>query len=867
MSDHGFELDRFQLDAIAALDAGRSVLVAAPTGSGKTVVAEAAVDLALAAGGKTFYTTPIKALSNQKYLDLRERLGADRVGLLTGDNSINGEAPVVVMTTEVLRNMIYSRSRTLDDLHVVVLDEVHYLQDAYRGPVWEEVIIHLPPKVRLVCLSATVSNAAELGDWIETVRGPTETIIETERPVELTSWYMVGDRASEDDHLIPVLVDGRANPDGARFTQDPRLTRRAGHGGGRPRRRFVAPRRADVVHRLADEDLLPAIYFIFSRAACDDALAHCRDAGMRFTTGPERERIRQIVEGRTALISDHDLSLLGYDLWLAGLEAGIAAHHAGMIPAFKEAVEACFVEGLIRVVFATETLALGINMPARSVVVEKLTKYNGERHEFLTPGEFTQLTGRAGRRGIDDEGHAVVLWSPFVTFQQVAELVMSRSFPLTSSFRTTYNMAANLILRYERDEAIDILGLSFAQFQADRALVGLQRRLVDERARRDRLAEAAACERGDASTYAELVQRRAKAQRDHPDGRRAVERALAMLRPGDIIDLPSGDGPGLVISVAYRSKGALRLRAVAASGEVHSAVPADFDQPPHPLGFAPVPAPFNPAERWFLDECAELVRTAPLNRAARRRTGKSSAFSRLEKELEEHPVHRCPEREVHLAALGQLRTLERAVEDLQAAVARRQGSVVRRFEAVIDLMTKWGLVSSWSLTSTGRMLATVYHECDLVIAEGLSSGVFDDLHPDELAAVVSSMTYEERRSDGPRRPPMPAGDVAGRIHRLTAIAGRLGAAERERGLPVTRQPDAGFAFAAYHWARGLDFEDVLDDDLSAGDFVRNIKVLADLLRQFELVAPRPATREAARLAADAIVRGVVAASSEIAGSV
>ncbi|HNI35434.1 MAG TPA: DEAD/DEAH box helicase, partial [Microthrixaceae bacterium] len=419
-----FQLDRFQLEAIAEVDAGRSVLVAAPTGSGKTVVADAAIDMALHAGGKTFYTTPIKALSNQKYSDLTARLGAERVGLLTGDTAINGDAPVVVMTTEVLRNMLYAGSGALNDLHVVVLDEVHYLQDAYRGPVWEEVIIGLPLNVQLVCLSATVSNAGELGEWISTVRGPTTTVIEHERPVELENLYLVGDKSSDRDHLLPVLVDGLPNPEGHRFDGDARRGPR-----GRPidrRRRFVTPRRVETIERLAEEDLLPAIYFIFSRNACDDAMAITRDAGLRFTDASERERIRAIIDTSVAVLGDADLDVLGFDMWAAALEQGIAAHHAGLVPAFKEAVERCFVEGLVKVVFATETLALGINMPARSVIIEKLTKFNGDTHEFLTPAQFTQLTGRAGRRGIDDEGFSVVLWSPFVSFAQVAALAGSR---------------------------------------------------------------------------------------------------------------------------------------------------------------------------------------------------------------------------------------------------------------------------------------------------------------------------------------------------------------------------------------------------------------------------------------------------------
>ncbi len=310
MTGPAFALDRFQLDAIAALDSGRSVLVAAPTGAGKTVVADAAIDLSLASGGKAFYTTPIKALSNQKYLDLCRRLGSGRVGLLTGDNAVNADAPVVVMTTEVLRNMLYARSPALEGLHHVILDEVHYLQDTYRGPVWEEVIIHLPANVRLVCLSATVSNADELGAWLQAVRGPTSTIVEFDRPVSLHPLYLVGDRNSDTDHLIPLLVDGRPNPQGYRFTEDPRTARRQ---GGRVRRRYATPRRVETIERLDDEGLLPAITFIFSRNACDDAVKQCRDAGLRFTSADERKVIRSLAEARTAHLYDADLDVLGYD--------------------------------------------------------------------------------------------------------------------------------------------------------------------------------------------------------------------------------------------------------------------------------------------------------------------------------------------------------------------------------------------------------------------------------------------------------------------------------------------------------------------------------------------------------------------------
>ena len=477
-----FELDGFQVRALDALDAGYSVLVAAPTGSGKTVVAEYAVAKALDEGGKAFYTTPLKALSNQKFNDLGRAHGVDQVGLLTGDNSINGDAPIVVMTTEVLRNMIYAASPTLAGLRYVVLDEVHYLQDQYRGPVWEEVIIHTPPEVDLVCLSATVSNAEEFADWIQTVRGATVAIIEERRPVELNHFYMVSDRESDDLKLLPTFVDGKPNPEAVKL--DAKVTHAVSYRG--PQRRsssaLQTPRRAEVIERLEREGMLPAITFIFSRAACDEAVRQCLMTGMRLTIAEERDAIRAIAESRTSSLTDDDLEVLGYREWLAGLEAGFAAHHAGMVPPFKETVEACFESGLVKAVFATETLALGINMPARTVVIEKLSKWTGEKHEFLTPGEYTQLTGRAGRRGIDEVGYAVVLWSPFVPFDQVAGLASTRTYALTSSFRPTYNMAVNLVRRYTPESAHHLLNLSFAQYRVDRDVVRLERQVERSRA-------------------------------------------------------------------------------------------------------------------------------------------------------------------------------------------------------------------------------------------------------------------------------------------------------------------------------------------------------------------------------------------------
>ncbi|MGH9301928.1 MAG: DEAD/DEAH box helicase, partial [Acidimicrobiales bacterium] len=444
---------------------------AAPTGSGKTVVAEYAVALALTLDQRVFYTSPLKALSNQKYADLTHKFGSGRVGLMTGDNVVRPDAPVVVMTTEILRNMIYERPQSLDDVAYVVLDEVHYLQDQYRGAVWEEVLIHCPRPVRLVCLSATVSNAEEFGAWMSTVRGEVEVIIEEERPIRLSNLYMVKDRGAQDPQLLETFVDGEPNRRG--LARD--KTRGMRHSRAR------APRRSEVIQSLGRSQMLPAIYFIFSRAACDAAVKQCLGDGIRLNGSEDRLRMRKLAESHVESLSDSDLGVLGYQDWLEAAESGLASHHAGLVPPFKEAVEEGFKEGLIKVVFATETLSLGVNMPARAVVIEKLIKFNGRTKELLTAGEYTQLTGRAGRRGLDDEGFAVVLWSPQISFHQTAGLAGARSYALRSSFRPTYNMVANLVRRYPSEMAHELLNLSFAQYQTDALVVSLQLRLDDAR--------------------------------------------------------------------------------------------------------------------------------------------------------------------------------------------------------------------------------------------------------------------------------------------------------------------------------------------------------------------------------------------------
>ncbi|HEU5151217.1 MAG TPA: DEAD/DEAH box helicase [Iamia sp.] len=845
-----FTLDPFQVEANAAVDEGASVLVAAPTGSGKTVVADHAVDRALARGLKAIYTTPIKALSNQKHADLRARLGAERVGLVTGDTTVNPDAPVVVMTTEVLRNMLYARAPGLDGLGVVVLDEVHYLQDRYRGPVWEEVIIHLPRGVQIVALSATVSNADELAGWIDAVRGRTVSVVETTRPVELVNLYAAHDRATRQMVVIPVAVDGEPNPFGPRLDPEPAGPRRDRRD--RQRKRYATPRRVEVVDHLADEELLPAIVFVFSRKGCDEAARTLLESGTILTDPGERRRIRALAAAHTAGLSDADLDVLDHARWLAGLEAGIAAHHAGMVPPFKEAVEACFVQGLVKVVFATETLALGINMPARSVVIEALSKFTGEQHEMLTAGEYTQLTGRAGRRGLDDEGRALVLWSPFTRFQEVADLVLSRRFELRSAFRPTYNMAANLVRRHDAEEARKLLDRSFAQYQADHGVVRLRARRDARAETLARLEAEARCERGDVEEYRRL-RRADEEQRHQGASRRDVLNALARLRPGDVVWL--GGVRVAVLSIGWRGPERGHVRVIDDQGRVRTVSSTDVDEVLHRVGEIELPLPYAPSNTSFQHEVArELAQARGMRK--RSRGGRPVAPS-----APDHPVADCPDVDRHLRALGHAARVRSEVADLDRRIAGSHGSLTRELDRVLDVLEQRGMVDGWALTARGALLVRVFHECDLLIADCLAAGLLDGLDPPALAAVASCFTYEHRSKIPAPAPWYPTKALRQRVEAVLDRAEELRAVEQAAGLPGTRMPDPTFLPLAHAWASGRELDVVLDDeDMSGGDFVRNVRQLIDLLRQIGDAALDPATKHAGRAAAEALHRGVVAAS-------
>ena len=726
-----FELDPFQIEACHALENGKGVLVAAPTGAGKTIIGEFAVDLVINSGGKCFYTTPIKALSNQKFTELCAKYGESKIGLLTGDTSINSDAQIVIMTTEVLRNMIYSNSKTIDDLKYVVMDEVHYLADKFRGAVWEEILIHLSDAVQIISLSATVSNAEEFGEWLQTVRGQTEVIVSEIRPVPLYQHVLFGNR------LIDLFGDNqKLNPELTRLERD---SYRQVRGNWRDKPKGPKPlMRSEVIEKLDREGLLPAITFIFSRNNCDAAVRQCLAAGIKLTNTDEREIIRSVIAKNMKNLAEEDLVVLGYYEWADALERGIAAHHAGLLPAFKVTVEELFQQGLVKAVFATETLALGINMPARTVVLEKLSKWNGESHVAISPGEYTQLTGRAGRRGIDIEGNAVILWNNDLDSTSVGGLASTRTYPLKSSFKPTYNMSINLISQFGSSRARTSLESSLAQFQADKAVVGLAKQIRKNESARDDLFNQSKCDQGDFVEYSSM--------------RAAIKK------------------------LETESK-----------------------------------------------------------RSKRKRHEIEEEIGSIRKRMKNHACHGCPDRENHSRIAERAQRLQREIDGLQERINSRTNVIARRFDRIKIILDKFGYINNDAIAQSGKMLSKIYGETDLLIAESIQAGVFNQLPPADLVAVISSCIYESRNEEAAK---VPRGEVQNALSIISKIYGRIHEAESDLNLEPMRAPDFGFCWASHKWANGHSLTSILKgSDLTVGDFVRSMKQIIDLLRQLRAAAP------------------------------
>lgn len=814
-----FEIDDFQRKAINALENGQNVLVAAPTGAGKTVIADFAVFLAQHNNVKAFYTTPIKALSNQKYNEFAEKYGSDRVGLLTGDLSVNSDADIVVMTTEVLRNMLYEKSTSLETLHYVILDEVHYLADKFRGAVWEEVIIHLPLRVKIIGLSATVSNVEDFSGWIKSVRGDTALVVTEKRPVPLVQHVMT----QADERTEPELFDlyrsensSQVNPEllreisrlearakkSAKHERGDSYSRR--HKGGmkkssKPRASRLPgqdaryePKRWAIVDELDYLDMLPGIYFIFSRNGCDRAVDQCLRAGLCLTSQKEADEIRKITDSMlSGNLSPEDAYALNANKFRFALERGFAAHHAAMIALFRQIVEKLFEKGLIKCVFATETLALGINMPARSVIVEKTDKFNGEGHVPLTAGEFTQLTGRAGRRGTDSTGHSIIVDHRGFVPANAAALSSKRVYPLHSCFKPTFNMAVNLLSSNDYFTARNTLDRSFAQWEADESAQNLSSLIASKQRTADDYAQAFACDKGNFEEF--------------------------MLLRMELSELEK-------------------------------------------------------AERRKLK--SQIFSSDEEKKAAWKALDKKITETRQKEQT--HPCRSCPDLQDHLRWGHRWTKTIRELQKLKKRYDVETTSISKRFDNICKVLTELGYIEKdasvplrdkYLLTDKGQLLRRLYSEQDIVVAQCLTQGCLDNLDPQSLAAVCSGFIYEARRGSTGFHAHFPGG-LKGAIYNAVQDVRKTSAQVHIlcEGYAADDIPNPDFSVVdvIFDWTSGKDLYEIIENsDFTGGDFVRTCKRLADLLGQIADGANYVGADKVAQAAIQAlklIDRGIVAYS-------
>lgn len=850
-----FALDDFQIEACKHLESGSGVLVAAPTGAGKTIVGDFATFLSQRQGMRIFYTTPIKALSNQKFSEFVEKYGEEKVGLLTGDISINGDGEIVVMTTEVLRNMIYANSRNLHNLAFVVLDEVHYLGDKFRGAVWEEILIHLPQEIAVVSLSATVSNVEEFGEWLRSVRGSIEVIVSEIRPVPLHLHVMQG------GELYPLLKDEKqVNSELVKISQSYNQNFR----DRKFKSTFKVLHKDLIIERLAQENLLPAIFFIFSRAGCDNAVKSC--SHLNLTNEGEKAAIRERIEEVAQVIAPEDYGPLNFLAWAKALEHGVAAHHAGLIPPLKEVIEELFQQGFIKVVFATETLALGVNMPARSVVIDRLTKWNGQGHVDISPGEFTQLTGRAGRRGIDIEGHAVMVWSPEVDIPSLAGLATARTFPLKSSFNPTYNMTVNLLASTTSEISRELLGSSFAQYQADHSVHGLERQVARNREFLQSIRSEVDCHLGNFHEYAkirndikQLERAGSKVQkRDLPE----VIETLASVSRGDVLSIGS-KRRGAIALVIESGHDLARPLVMYLDRKVSRISPVDCQNGVENLGRIKVPG--GTGHKNSRDKSLWID---AYKRSGLKPNGKSSEnpeyeeeLSRLRNQMRAHPCHDCPDREEHARIGERIVRIERELEDLRTKIEGRTNVIPRTFDRLCTVLRELKYLDGDQVTANGQLLSKIYSDADLVLAEAIRRNIFESLDALELVATLSLFVYESR-SDEPHRHLAKNSKVVSAMHSLEKLWFEIRALEQRNSLQTMRELDGGMAAAIYKWASGGDLVETLAlAELPAGDFVRIVKQLIDLLTQISDASAALSNR--AREGVALLRRGVIAYSEVV----
>jgi superfamily II RNA helicase len=857
-----FQLDEFQQQAIAALDAGKSVVVCAPTGSGKTLIGEYAIHRALSQGKRVFYTTPLKALSNQKLRDFQQQFGEESVGLITGDILVNVSAPVVVMTTEIFRNMLYETpigqvGTSVQDVGAVVLDECHYLSDRGRGTVWEESIIYCPPHIQLVALSATIGNPREFTDWIDLVRAIArgKTLPENDcvlidsdyRPVPLRFYH------STLKGSFPLLND--------RQTQlNPRLKPKSS-GKRRRLRSEDCPSIPLVVSQLQQQDMLPAIYVIFSRRGCEQAVEQLE--GLTLVNEQEAVQIQQTI----ATWSAQNPEALRVEQ-IEPLTRGIASHHAGLLPAWKGLVEQLFEAGLVKVVFATATLAAGINMPARTTVISSLSKRSDDGHRLLTPSEFLQIAGRAGRRGMDIVGYVITVETPFEGAKEAAYLATAQPEPLRSWFTPSYGMVLNLLQKHTIAEAQDLLKRSFAEYQAKLKLVPEQQAiaaLTTELAKLD--VELAPINPKLCADYEKLSERLKEERRllkilheqAETARKREMTQAIARVNSGRILYL-KGDRvpvasplPALLYEKAAGGGqspyliclGANNRWYVMASSNVVGIDDASLPE----AAIAQLLPPPELAIKQGQTRKGDLASAAIAEQLPETAMETAIAFAPevlaqqqlvedLQREQENHPLRQWGNPGRLLDRYHKRAALREQLNQTQTKYQRHQLSrsyYWEEFLNLIEVLRALNALEEYTPTPLGQAAAAIRSENELWLGLVFLSGELEILTPPQLAAAIAALITETPRSDTwcNYRPSAEVVQVLGQLRKLRH---RLNQAQRQRDvvLPVWLEQETIGLVEQWTLIEEVspDWNALCEEtNLDDGDIVRMLRRTVDVLLQ------------------------------------
>src|SRR5579883_1071395 len=845
-----FELDDFQQQAITSLEAGRSVVVCAPTGSGKTLIGEYAIHRALKRGRRVFYTTPLKALSNQKLRDFRELFGVEQVGLLTGDVSVNREAPILVMTTEIFRNMLYGTpigevGTSMTGVEAVVLDECHYMNDRQRGTVWEESIIYCPPEIQLVALSATVANSDQLTDWIHRVHGPTDLIYSDFRPVPLEFHFC------NPKGLFPLLDDSQKRI-------NPRLKLKGGKGaksGGNKRGpRQESPNLAFVLSQLRQNDMLPAIYFIFSRRGCDQAVTAVSDLAVSLVNEAEAAALRTQVDD--FLARNPEAGRAGQ---VEPLYRGIAAHHAGILPAWKVLVEDLFQQGLIKVVFATETLAAGINMPARTTVISTLSKRTDTGHRLLNASEFLQMAGRAGRRGMDERGHVVTLQTPFEGAKEAAYLATSKPDPLVSQFTPSYGMVLNLLQTHTLEEAKELLERSFGQYLANLHLRPQYEYIAELQTQLAQLqAQVTAVNEAEIANYEKLWQRlrieRKLLKTLQEQAQDARQEELAMMLgfavSGTLLSLKAKNitltapitavlvekisGPNQTPYLVCLGKD--NRWYVATAGDVvdlYAELPR-VDLPPDLL--PPTEMSIKSGQSRLGDEkTAAIAEQIPdPGESVRMPSEVIEQLARvtdIAEQLEAHPLYNSGNVATIFKSKTRTAELEAEIQHLQAQVEQQSQRHWEEFLNLIEILQRFECLDNLMPTELGQMTAAIRGENELWLGLSLASGELDNLDPHHLAAAAAALVTETPRPDSRVNYEL-SDEVVEALTKLRGIRRQMFQLQRRYNVALPIWLEFELIALVEQWALGAEWVELCENtSLDEGDVVRILRRTLDLLSQ------------------------------------